>query len=153
MANFWYPHPLHLLGQGTFILDPLEVGNETLAALLVITGTTALQDDANRDVVALSGFGTLAEHPSAGRPTLANVSYDKDAGNNRTEITADPTVFTSLADPGGGNQVEAVIVYAERGLDSVDVPIAAFDTGGFPFTPTGSDNTVNWNAEGALQLA
>ena len=143
--GFWYPHAAHEIGLGTY-----NLGTAVIRTLLVLTGTSALTDDANRDVTNVAAFTTLNEHPSALRVTLSNQSYDKDAANNRSELTADPSVFSSL--PNTGSDVVAAISYLFGTSDADSPPMWAADDNGFPFTPTGSDNTITWDAEGAVQI-
>jgi len=140
MANFVYDNALHLLGSGSLTLISADL------RVLLVEGAT----DADTLVTALvlSDFA-LDEHASAGRIALANESWDKDVGNHWSELTADDTVFPSLANEGS---VVGAVLYSEVGADSADIPIAFFDTGGFPFTPTGDDNTIVWNASGIMVI-
>lgn len=150
MANFWFPHALHQIGSGA-----LNLGTQVLGVTLNEDVNTLRTDGAGGvDHTQLSGITTPNYHPNAdfaANKQLANVQFLKDAANNRSELTADPTVFTSL--PNSGEDVGDAMVYARVTDETDSYGIAAFDTQGFPFTPTGSDNTINWNAEGVLQLA
>lgn len=145
MPNFWYTHAKNQLGAGA-----LNLGTADLRVLLAEVPNTTEDDDANRDVTSISGFTTLNEHPTAGRIALVNQVYAVDNANNRSELTADPTVFPNLAD--SGEQVQNAILYLHVTDDTDSYPVASFDTGGFPFTPTGEDNTITWNAEGVVQV-
>ena len=62
-------------------------------------------------------------------------------------------VFTNLTN--GAVQVEAIVIYVDDGLaDSSSRLVAFLDTSitGIPFTPSGSDVTIQWNASGIFTL-
>lgn len=129
-------------------------GNVALATadmrvLLVMSNTTA---DTERSVNFLNGFTTLDEYDGANyaRVDLASVALNRDDPNNRSEADADDAVFTNLG--AGTRQAVGAIYYVHVTDDTDSFPIAYIDTGGFPFDGTGSNNTVQWNAEGIFQV-
>lgn len=143
MANFWYNEAKRALLAGELDLD-----TDDLRVMLVMTNTTAdTEDDAN----TISGFTTLDEYDGSGyaRQALANETISEDAANDRAEVDADDAVFASLG--AGTRQAQAAIVFKHVTNDTDSVPIAFIDSGGFPFDGTGSNLTIQWNAEGILQ--
>ena len=155
MTNVVYNHFKHVLGTQSVNLGAAGGGGAgTLPVALVTTNTTA---DTEADVATVSAFSTLDEYDGANYPSpradLENPSYDKDAANNRSELTADPTEFLSLG-PGTRQCQGAVVIYQVGASpnDANDIPAFWVDEGGFPFDGTGADVTVNWDTEGALQV-
>ena len=144
MANFWYNEAKRALAEGE-----LDLVDNTLQVMLVMTNTTVDTED---DVNTLSGFTTLDEYDGANyaRGTIANLAIAEDTANDRAEIDGDNQVFASLG--AGTRQCQAAVIFKFVTNDSDSVPIAYYDTGGFPFDGTGSNVTVQWNAQGILQI-
>ena len=149
MTNFWYPHAIHEIGRAQH-----DLGTADLRVMLLLAGTTAAVDDANRDVTAIDQFGTLAEHTAAGRMVLANTVWSKDAAQNWSTLTADPTTWDPLPVAGGGEDVVSALLFLQITDDTDSFPVAYFDEGGYPVTPTGlTRHTINWHlTQGALLL-
>lgn len=147
--NFWYTHTIAEIGRGNIDLEAEGTAGD-LRVLLVMVGTST---GTERDVDVIDDFTTLDEYDgtSYARQALANTSYDIDDPNFRVELTADPSVWTTLGV--GSAQAEAAIIYLHVTDDTDSLPIAYIDEGGFPFDGSGSDITITWNAEGALQLS
>jgi hypothetical protein len=127
----------------------LDLDGHDIRVLLVTPNTTANVED---DKEFLSQFMVLGEFSGSGysRKALTNESVSEDLPNDRAEFHADDVTWTGL---GGGGTVKAAIVYRHVTNDSDSVPIAYIDTGGFPHVANGSDLTIQWHAEGILQLA
>lgn len=147
MANFIYNEAKRAIAEGEI---DFGAGGSDIRVMLVMTNTTADTED---DVNVLSGFTTLDEMDGASyvRKALANEIVNEDAANNRAEFDADDVTWTGLG--AGTRQVQGMIVYKHVGADSSNVPIAWIDTGGFPFTANGGNVTIQWNAEGIIQIA
>jgi len=145
MANFIFNEAKRALAAGELDLD-----TDDLRLMLVMTNTTADTED---DVNFVGSFTTLDEYDGASyaRQAIAGKVINEDAANNRAELDGTDTVFTSLG--AGTRQAQAAVLYKHVTNDADSVPIAYFDTGGFPFDGTGSNVTVQWNAEGILQVA
>lgn len=144
MANFWYNEAKRALAEGE-----LDLVDDTLMVMLVMTNTTVdTEDDKN----TLSGFTTLDEYDGANyaRGTIASLAIAEDSANDRAEIDGADQVFASLG--AGTRQCQAAVIYKFVTNDSDSVPIAYYDTGGFPFDGTGSNVTIQWNAQGILQI-
>jgi hypothetical protein len=129
---------------------------DDIRLILVMTNTTAdtEQDDAN-----VGDIGTLDEFDGSGytsgygnRVQLANEAINEDAPNDRAEFDADNVTLSSLG--AGTRDIAGLVIYRHTGstADSDAKLIAYIDSGGFPFGPNGGDLTINWNAEGILQV-
>jgi len=93
----------------------------------------------------LSGAGYTADGE-----LLSSRAVNQDDGNDRAEFddTADMT-WTGIS----AGTADAAVIYIDSGTDSTSYPICYIDTGGFPVVTNGGDLTIQWNAEGILQLA
>ena len=105
-------------------------------------------DDANEH--ELSGTGYTAGFGGSGRKTLSAKAVTKDDANDRAEFddTADIT-WTGI----NAGTAAAAILYHHLTSDLLSTLIMYNDSGGFPIVTNGGDPTVQWNAEGSLQLA
>lgn len=146
MANQFFDHGKHTLGLGD-----LEFDTADWRCLLVMTGYSFATD---RAVTSLSGSTTILANEYDGanyaRQALANEAWTKDATNHRSELTCDPIVFSSLGP--GSAQCVAAIIFVFITNDSDSYPFLDINDGGFPFDGTGSDNTINPDAEGLIQI-
>jgi len=145
MATQVYNEAKLRLAQG--LLDGREAGTDIrIALLMTITNAGTVNDGVtNLDDI------TLDEHPTAGRQALANQTVVKDDANDRSEFDADDVLFASLA--AGARDVDGVLVYEHvDGTDANDIPIAYLEYAQDK-TPDGSDFTVEFDAEGYLQVA
>jgi hypothetical protein len=144
MANFWYLEGLLALAKGD-----LDFDTDVYKTLLVMTNTTA---DTDTTAKFVGDFGTLDEHNGANyvRKTVVQGTPAIDAPNSRVEVPATATVWTALG--AGTRQAQAAVLYRFVTNDADSPILVYFDTGGFPFTASGADFTVNWNAEGMIQL-
>lgn len=145
MANFIYNEAKKQVATGG-----IDFASDDIRVLLVMTNTTADTED---DKDTLNDFTTLDEYDGSGygRVALANEVVNEDAPNDRAEFDADDATFSSLGV--GTRQCQAAIVYKHVGAESVNIPIAYIDTGGFPFDGNGGDITFQWNAEGIMQFS
>ncbi len=126
----------------------IDLNADDIRVALLMNTTTA--DTQNDGMINLNDFTTLGEHGTAGRKALANEAVNKDDANDRAEFDADDVTWTSLA--AGANPVQGVLVYKHvDGTDANDLVIAFIDFGADK-NPDGSDFTVQWDAEGILQL-
>lgn len=94
------------------------------------------------DVVSeeLSGTGYV-------RKTLVNKGVSEDVANNRGEFTADPVVWNAI----NAGTAKGVVLFKSTGNDAT-AELIAFLEFSSPVVTNGGDFTVNWNAEGILQL-
>ena len=139
------------------ILDgTIDLVNDVIKVMLVTASYVANEnddfveegaDDANEH--ELTGNGYVAGFAGSGRKTLSSKVFTEDDANNRGEFddTADIT-WTGIS----AGIAAAAIVYHHLTNDAASVLIAYIDTGGFPVTTNSGDLTLQWNAEGILQL-
>lgn len=127
----------------------LDLNAHDIRVLLVMTNTTV--DTQNDGINFVNGFTTLDEMDGTNyaRKTLANEAVNKDDANDRAEFDADDVVWTGLGN--GTRQIQGALLFRFVTNDTDSVPIAFVE---FLSTinPGGSDLTIQWNAEGVLQL-
>jgi hypothetical protein len=127
----------------------IDLLTSTIRVMLVNSGYVA--DDAHDDLAdgprtnELSGTGYTADGE-----LLNNKAVTEDDPNNRAEF--DNTVDTTWTGIDAGT-ADAAVIYLDSGTDSTSWLIAYIDSGGFPIVTNGGDLTIQWNAEGILQLA
>lgn len=129
-------------------IDFQEAGDDIRVAL-VMSNTTA---DTEEDAALMNTFADLDEYDGASyaRQSLGTQAVNEDLPNDRSEFDAVDSVFSSLGV--GARQAVGLVVYKHVTNDADSIPIAFIDTGGFPFDGNGGDVTIQWNAEGILQL-
>ncbi len=145
MPNQFFNHGKHVLGLGD-----LEFDTADWRVILVMTGYVFASD---KDIVDLTPSTILTfeyDGASYARQVLASVTYVKDATNDRSELNSDPIVFSNLGI--GTDPCIAAILYVDITDDTDSYPFLDINDGGFPFDGTGSDNTINPNAEGLVQI-
>lgn len=155
MANFVYNDFKHDLGTGD-----VDFSSDDFRVMFVMTNTTVGPLDTDnsgtdaQDVLTIGGFDDTDEYDGSGHASggiaLTGETYAKDAANNRSEFDADDVVFSSLG--AGTRQAQAALLYKFISDLASSQPVAYYDTGGFPFSGSGSDVTIQWNAEGVLQI-
>jgi len=145
MSSFLYTHAAAEILKGNIDFDA-----DDLRVLLVMTNTTV---DTEKDVDDIDAFTTLDEMDGSNyaRKALAAEAVAEDEANDRGEFDADDVTWTALG--AGARNVQAAVLYKHVNDDTDSIPIAYIDSGGFPFTATGADVTIQWNAEGIVQLA
>lgn len=68
--------------------------------------------------------------------------------NSAGTLDATDHTVTSVS----GSQVTQIVLYVDSGVESTSQLLCKIDTGtNLPFTPNGSDVTVQWNASGIIQ--
>jgi hypothetical protein len=145
VANFIYNEFKKLALTGA-----LDLSSDDIRVMLVMTGTTCdTEDDADN----FAAFTTIDEYDggSYARVALTSEAVNEDAPNNRAEFDAADAVFSAIG--AGTSNCQAAVIFKEGATDSLRIPIAYIDQGGFPFNGTGSDVTIQWNAEGILQAS
>ena len=125
-----------------------------------------------KDLIFTHGIGSSQTAP-AGTLSVALVTasytfsqahdFYNDASANEVEVDtldnpavvgknldADDVVFTALS----GSAVAAIIIFMDTGTTSTSRLIGYIDTGvtGLPFTPSGGDVTIVWDAAGIVDL-
>jgi hypothetical protein len=135
------------LAQGTIDLD--TAGDDIRVALLMTNTTADTEDDTE---FINPGFTTLDEMDGANyaRKTVASEAVNEDLPNNRAEFDFENLTWTALG--AGTRDVAGALVFKFVTNDADSIPICFIDTGGFPITANGGDVTIQWNAEGVLQV-
>lgn len=142
MANAVYP-----AFKDACINDAIDLSSATVKCCLVSTTTGGGSDD-----YTYSSAHDFFNDVPAGSIVAAGVALSNKAFSNGA-MTADPVVFTAVADPGGGQIGEALIFYIDTGTDATSRLIGYMDTAtGLPVTPNGDDITVNFSGN-VLTLA
>ena len=144
MANFIYQNFKHRLAQAL-----VNMGTADFRVLLAMTNTTA---DTEKNADNIADFTLLDECDGAnyGRIDLAGVSLTRDDPNAIVYMDANDAVFVNLGAGTRQNQGAVLFIFVTADADHVNA--AWIDTGGFPFDGTGSNNTIQWNALGIVQL-
>lgn len=94
--------------------------------------------------VELSGTGYS-------RKLLTNKTVTKDDSIDKAILDADDVTWTAI----NAGTVKAAVLYRRVGSsdnNSSDILIAYIDSGGFPVTTNGGDFTIQWNANGIIQI-
>ena len=132
----------------------LDLLTDTLKVMLVGSTYTA---NADHDYVnpsayqmELGGTGYTGGYLGSGRKTLSSKTVTEDDTNDRGTFTAAPVTWTAI----NAGTAAAAIIIRERAAtgDTMSELIAYIDTGGFPVVTNGGDFTVQWSANGILQL-
>lgn len=128
-------------------------GGADIRIALLMTNTTAdTENDGKTTISGGTGFTTLDDFDGANyvRKALTTEAVNKDDGNDRAEFDADDVTWTALG--AGTRSIQGILVYKHVTNDADSVPIAWLEFSSVK-TPDGSDFTVQWDAEGILQLA
>jgi hypothetical protein len=139
------------VGKKVIMDGTIDLLTNNIRVMLVDNTYTPDVDDAHMAIASgpiaaeLSGTGYTADGE-----LLSNKAVNQDDTNDRAEFddTADLT-WTSIS----AGTADACVVYYDSGTGSTSWPICYIDTGGFPVVTNGGDLTIQWNAEGILQLA
>ena len=147
MANFTYDHAKFLAGSAGLNLTTAD-----LRILLLMSNTTA---DTEKDKATVSAFTTLDEYDgsgySAGGIPFTGELLTEDNVGHKAVLDADNVTFTAIG--AGTRSCVGALVIAYSGSVAASVPVAYFDTGGFPFVGNGSNVTFQVNAAGLLNIS
>ena len=133
MANAVYPRYLEALIQGS--ANTSLAG--TLKAALVDTGVASY--NAAHDFYDDISAGVVGTPVALASKTYTNGVLD-----------AADTTFTAVS----GSSVEAIVLYIDTGSAATSRLVAWIDTGvtGLPFTPSGGNVQITWNASGIIDF-
>lgn len=132
------------------LVDTIKVGLST-STHVPIRNDDFLDEVGADDFIdgELSGTGYAAGFGNAGRRTLASKAIVVDKPNNRAEFDAADVTWTGIS---AGTAAQATLL-KEITNDAASITIANVDSGGFPIVTNGGDLTIQWNAEGIIQLS
>jgi hypothetical protein len=144
MANALYPLWKQNILQATTIYG---LNSTNVRVAFVDTGVYTFSS-AHQFYSSLSG-GVFPNTRATG-VALASKTY-----NTPSAGTFDAADVTFSAFSNGSVSVEAIVIYVDDGSADATSPLVLFlDTSitGMPFTPSGADVTIQWNASGIFSL-
>jgi hypothetical protein len=151
MASGWFNHGKRLILEGA-----IDLTNDTIK-VIILNGYTFdnSQDTTGNgagsvDFAEVESASYVGGHAGSGRKTLGTKTFsEEDGATDRGEFHAAATVWTAL----NNVTIGGLCLVKEVSSDSDGIPIAYIDNAAqFPITTNGGDITINWNADGILQL-
>lgn len=126
----------------------MDLNADDMRLLLLMTNTTA---DTDVDADNTSGY-TLDEMDGTNyaRQALANEAVNTDDANDRAEFDADDVAIASLGN--GTRQMQGALIHEHITNDAGSFPLCWVEFSG-TINPGGSTFTIQWNAEGIVQVA
>jgi hypothetical protein len=151
MADFHYNEAAKKVYDQTLdmLVDTIKVGLSTSTHVPIRDND--FNDESGADDFVdgeLSGTGYTGGFAGSGRKTLASKAIVVDKPNNRAEFDAADVTWTGID---AGTVAQATLM-KEVSADTDSITIANVDSGGFPIVTNGGDLTIQWNAEGIIQL-
>jgi len=129
----------------------IDLNADDIRIRLLMSNTTAdTENDAIVNIVDLTTVD-VCDGANYVDKALANEAVNKDDGNDRAEFDADDVTWTALG-VGTRTTVGVLIYKYVDGTDANDLVIAYVEFAS-AVTHDGTDFTIQWNAEGILQLA
>ncbi len=127
----------------------LDAGGDDIRIRLCMTNTTC--DTENDGKTDLNDFTTIDACDGANYvdKALAAEAVGKDDANDRAEFDADNVTWTALGV--GTRATQGVLIYKFVTTDADHVPICFVDFAS-DVTHDGTDFSIQWNAEGIIQL-
>ena len=149
MTSKWSNHEKHLAGATAGLNLQGHATAGTLGVLLVMTGWSYA---ANKDDLTLADLGLAGlEYDGAnyGRRMLGNATWTKDATNNQSELSADPSVWANLG-PGTDPAIGYILFREDGASDAQRIFLGFSDAGGFPKDGQDADFTIEWDVAGGV---
>jgi hypothetical protein len=130
----------------------IDLNADDIRVRLVMSNTTC--DSENDGVVSISDITTVdvADAGSYADVALSGEAVNKDDGNDRAEFDANDAVFSGLGGDATRNYVGVLVYKYVDGTDANDLVIAYIEFSS-PLVKEATQVTVQWDAEGILQLA
>lgn len=127
----------------------IDLNADDIRVALLMTNTDA--DTVAQSAVDFVDDIALDEMDGANyvRKALANEAVNRDDPNDRAEFGADDVTWTSLG--AGTRSMQGALVFKFVTVDGDSIPIAYVEFSS-PVAADGTDFTIQWNAEGILQL-
>lgn len=125
----------------------IDLDADDIRLILCMTNTTA--DTENDGISFVGNLTTLDEFDGANyaRQALTGEAVNLDDPNDRAEFDADNVTINSLG--AGTRSIAGALIYKHVTNDANSPVIAWIE---FSATPDGSNFTIQWDAEGILQL-
>jgi hypothetical protein len=136
---------LYNVGKGALLRGDIDLENDTIMIALVTSSYTP-NIDTHEDFADVTNEVSATGYTSGGA-TLSGKSVTVDTTNDCAEFDATDPVWTIT----GSVTARGAILYKSTGTPSTSPLLAYFDFGGDE-TATDGDFTIQFNAEGALQL-
>ena len=129
----------------------IDTDTDDVRVALVMTNTTC---DTEEDVVLMNAFTTLDEQDGAAYVRKAlSLTIQQDDTNDRAElIVSAATTWTALGIGTRLCQGVLFLKHVTNDTDSIPLFFSEFSANVGPANPTG-DFTINWDAQGAIQLS
>lgn len=118
--------------------------------VMLVTATYVFNVDHNtvsQITNELSGTGYVGGFQGSGRKLLASKAVTQDDVNNRAEFDAADVTWTAI----NAGVAAAAVMFRELTSDALSPLLAYLDFTGV--TTNGGDLTLQWNAEGILQMS
>ncbi len=130
----------------------IDLNADDIRVRLLMSNTTC--DSENDGVVQIADFTTVDPADATGYADVAlgGEAVNKDDGNDRAEFDANDAVFSGLSGDATRNYVGVLIYKYVDGSDANDLVIAYVEFSA-PLVKEATQVTVQWDAEGILQLA
>ena len=133
----------------------IDLDSANIWAALLMSNTTADTDNDGDEFVGDLTTKDECDGANYVRKKLAGKAVNLDDGNDRAEFDADDITWTALGN--GTRAIQGVLIYVDAdddgdAADDAANRLIAFIEFGATQNPGGSDFTVQWNAEGILQL-
>lgn len=128
----------------------IDLDNDTIRVALVNNSISYTPDIDAETVVADVLDGVVANEftdASYARKTVA-LTVTVDLTDDEAVADGSDLVFTAL----DGDTIQSVLLYKEVTTDADSPVIANITSAEFPLTANGGDVTIQWNAEGILNL-
>jgi len=125
MANSWYT-----LGKQHILAAEVDLEDDDIRAILIDTADYTVDLDTDEYLDDIPGAARVATSGDLANKTITGGVFDAD---NKT--------ISSVS----GDSVEAIVLYKHTGTESTSILLFYMDEmNGLPFTPDGTDVTVNW---------
>lgn len=136
--------------RGNIDLEEAGVGDVRVAFCMTLTDADSYTTASYIASLSLDEYGGTGYE----RKTLSTKTVTFDIPNARAEFDGQNITWTSLGV--GARQIEGILLIYQPGATAVaanDIPIAWIDSGFTNFDGNGGDVTIEWNAEGIIQLS
>lgn len=129
----------------------LDLDSDDLRMCLLMTNTTA---NTEKEKTTIAGFTTLDEFNgsgySSGGVSVTGRSISSDATNHRANVACSNVVYSAIG--AGTRSIAGALLYKFASALGTSIPIAWFDSGGFPLPANGGDLTLAFTVDALLKV-